>query len=137
MNNDYTQSLEQIELTYNVNANRYIINASYIREYINGNVDRIIIENLPIDLYDEPIVTHDISFCGLPDIGVDLGFGELDYEHGFTTETTKRIHTETKEMTIEEIEKELGYKVKIVNKKEVMRNDNNAKSTRTNNVSVI
>ena len=37
--------------------------------------------------------------------------------HGITSHETRRIHTATKEMTIEEIEEELGYKVKIVDNK--------------------
>ena len=48
---------------------------------------------------------------------IDLGFGSLDFYPGITSEEIRRIHTVTKEMTIEEIEKELGYKIKIVNNK--------------------
>ena len=49
---------------------------------------------------------------------VDFGFGMTslfpgDDGHYFTTEIVK---TKTKEMTLEEIEKKLGHKVKIVNK---------------------
>ena len=48
---------------------------------------------------------------------IDMGFGTLDVAtdpgYGYTTRKTK---DKTKEMTLEEIEKELGHKVKIVNK---------------------
>ena len=45
-------------------------------------------------------------------------FGSLDFYPGITSHETRRIHTVTKEMTIEEIEEKLGYKIKIVNEKE-------------------
>lgn len=48
----------------------------------------------------------------------DLGFGSLDFYPGITSEKIRRIHTVTKEMTIEEIEEKLGYKIKIVKEKE-------------------
>ena len=45
---------------------------------------------------------------------IDIGFGSLDFYPGITSEEIHRIHTVTKEMTIEEIEEKLGYKIKIV-----------------------
>lgn len=50
---------------------------------------------------------------------IDLGFGSLDFYPGITSEEIRRIHTVTKEMTIEEIEEKLGYKIKIVNNNKV------------------
>lgn len=52
------------------------------------------------------------------DMFADLGFGKVRLLPGDDTNyfTTKVIKTKTKEMTLEEIEKKLGHKVKIVNK---------------------
>ena len=52
----------------------------------------------------------------------------MDFYPGITSYETRRIHTVTKEITIEEIEEKLGYKVKIVdNKKEDQFCCNNCK----------
>ena len=49
---------------------------------------------------------------------VDVGFGpaRLDVDADGHAYYERVIKTKTKEMTLEEIEKELGHKVKIVNK---------------------
>ena len=65
-----------------------------------------------IEFNPYPIVNRNISCYGC-ETSIDLGFGSLDYSE-ITSEETRRIHTVTKEMTIEEIEEKLGYKIKIV-----------------------
>ena len=63
-----------------------------------GNVDIISIRDLPIPINDYPIINHELMLRGRIE--------------------SRRIHTATKEMTLEEIEKKLGHKVKIVSNKE-------------------
>lgn len=77
-------------------------------------------------LYDNPIIHYGLCTTSIaePDT-VDLGFGRLiaqrkDGMTGFYTRKT--IKEKTHEMTLEEIEKKLGYKVKIVTK-EKKKND--------------
>jgi hypothetical protein len=71
-----------------------------------------------------PIQNSDIQICTDPDYiyggqecRADIGFGFQNIgfrnEHAFILTT---IETKTKEMTLEEIEKKLGHKVKIVNR---------------------
>ena len=63
-----------------------------------------------------PKVDTNITYYGC-EHSIDLGFGSLDFHPILTSYETRRIHTATKEMTIEEIEEKLGYKVKIISNK--------------------
>ena len=96
--------------------NSYVINISYRHTDREGNVDIISIRDLPITIYPHPIVNRKFSCYGC-ETSIDLGFGSLEFYPGVTSYETRRIHTATKEMTIEEIEEKLGYKVKIVGDK--------------------
>ena len=95
----------------------YSIEATYevIDEY--GNVDLLTITDLPLSInrFTSPIISHNLCMDGNAYFTYDFGFGELESDR-FTKVDTKRIYTAEKEMTIEEIEKKLGYKVKIVSK---------------------
>ena len=111
-----SQNVEDINISFNKDINSYVINVSYRHTDRVGNVDIISIRDLPITI--NPYPDFNISYYGC-EKSIDLGFGSLDFYPGITSEEIRRIHTVTKEMTIEEIEEKLGYKVKIVdNKKE-------------------
>ena len=113
-----SQNVEDINISFNQDINSYVIDVSYRRTDIEGNVDIISIRDLPITITPYPDVIRNISYCGC-ETSIDLGFGSLEFYPRVTSYETRRIHTATKEMTIEEIEEKLGYKVKIVdNKKE-------------------
>lgn len=83
----------------------------------NNNVDKVIIDGIPLHFSNKPIL--EFAASGFRSIGstVDFGFGKIEFDKK-TRITEERIHNATKKMTVEEIEKELGYKVEIVSEKE-------------------
>ena len=113
MNKLESQNVEDINISFNKDINSYVINISYRHTDREGNVDIISIRDLPITIYSHPIVNRKFSCYGC-ETSIDLGFGSLESYPEITSEETRRIHTATKEMTIEEIEEKLGYKIKIV-----------------------
>lgn len=117
MNKLESQNVEDINISFNKDINSYVINISYRHTDREGNVDIISIRDLPITIDPYPIVNRNISCYGC-ETSINLGFGSLDFYPGITSHETRRIHTVTKEMTIEEIEEKLGYKIKIVKEKE-------------------
>ena len=117
MNKLESQNVEDINISFNQDINSYVINISYRHTDRVGNVDIISIRDLPITIDPYPIVNRNLSSCYGCETSINLGFGSLDFSE-ITSEETRRIHTVTKEMTIEEIEEKLGYKIKIVNNKE-------------------
>ena len=111
MNKLESQNVEDINISFNKDINSYVINVSYRHTDRVGNVDIISIRDLPITIKPYPDFNRLCYGC---EISIDLGFGSLDFYPGITSEEIRRIHTVTKEMTIEEIEEKLGYKIKIV-----------------------
>ena len=117
MNKLESQNVEDINISFNKDINSYVINVSYRHTDRVGNVDIISIRDLPITINPYPIVNSNLSCYGC-ETSINLGFGSLESYPEITSEEIRRIHTVTKEMTIEEIEEKLGYKIKIVNNKE-------------------
>lgn len=99
--------------------NCYQLVATYNNVDELGNVDEISVKTL-LNFADKPDIVLDSHNCQFnQDIErVDFGFGDVCLCYYMTENpieiTSKRILTNCKEMTIEEIQKELGYKVKIV-----------------------
>lgn len=126
MNKLESQKVEDINISFNQDINSYVINISYRHTDGEGNVDIISIRDLPITInpYPDPVqnFSSNISCESVPihchKSHIDLGFGSLKFYPGITSYEINRIHTVTKEMTIEEIEEKLGYKIKIVKEKE-------------------
>ena len=112
-----SQNVEDINISFNKDINSYVINVSYRHTDRVGNVDIISIRDLPITINPYPIVNRNVS-CYECETSINLGFGSLDFYPGITSEEIRRIHIVTKEMTIDEIEKKLGYKIKIVKEKQ-------------------
>ena len=110
MNKLESQNVEDINISFNKDINSYVINVSYRHTDRVGNVDIISIRDLPITIYSHPVFIFSSNIT----CEIDLGFGSLKFYPGITSYEIRRIHTVTKEMTIDEIEKELGYKIKIV-----------------------
>lgn len=108
-----SQNVEDINISFNKDINSYVINVSYRHTDREGNVDIISIRDLPITIKPYPDFTYP-DFSSNITCKIDLGFGSLDFYPGITSYEINRIHTVTKEMTIEEIENKLGYKIKIV-----------------------
>ena len=111
-----SQEVEDINISFNKDISSYVINISYRHTDREGNIDIISIRDLPISIKPYPDLIRNVSYHGC-ETTIDLGFGILDFYPGITNYETRRIYTETREITIEEIEKELGYKIKIVNNK--------------------
>lgn len=111
-----TQKVEDVNISYNPEIG-YVIDISYRRTDKNGNVDIISISDIPIPIADYPNIESNITYDSC-NVYIDLGFGSLLYHPTKTKHETNRIYTAVKEMTLEEIEKKLGHKVKIVSDKE-------------------
>lgn len=112
-----TQNVEDVNISYNPEIG-YVIDISYRRTDKNGNVDIISISDIPINIANYPIIDNQFTFYGCCDACIDLGFGKLQFHPTKTKYETRRIYTAVKEMTLEEIEKKLGHKIKIVSDKE-------------------
>lgn len=110
------QEVEDINISFNKYISSYVIDVSYRHTDREGNVDIISIRDLPISIKPYPDLIRNISYHGC-ETSIDLGFGILDFYPGITKYETRRVYTAIREMTIEEIEKELGYKIKIVDNK--------------------
>ena len=111
-----SQNVEDKNISFNQDINSYAINISYRHTDKVGNVDIISIRDLPIPIANYPEVN--VNFTQYePERSINLGFGSLDFHPRVTSYETRRIHTATKEMTVEEIEEKLGYKIKIVDNK--------------------
>ena len=115
-----TQIIEDVNISYNEELCSYVIDISYRHTDSEGHVDIISITDLPITIKNYASIERGIlTFNGYCDTTIDLGFGRLDFHPTLTRYETRRVYTATKEMTLEEIEKKLGYKIKIVSKEEV------------------
>lgn len=97
----------------------YRLNVFYESTDEFGNVDLIEINGIPLYFSDNP--SSDISVCSIysyPEASINLGFGELNFDRKTKLKRTRIKNADAKEMTLEEIEKCLGHKVKIVTNKE-------------------
>ena len=112
--------IEDDEKYTNDNSRKRLV-VTYEVEKRNGTYSRIV--DIPIYFEDSPIVMdcirRDSMFRGY-NYEINLGFGDLK---GFVYDSDKLvteilIKERVEEITIEEIERKLGYKVKIVNNKE-------------------
>lgn len=117
-----TQKVEDVNISYNPEIG-YVIDISYRRTDKNGNVDIISISDIPIYIANYPIIDHQFNVYDCCDTHIDLGFGKLQFHPTKTKHESRRIYTAVKEMTLEEIEKELGHKIKIVGSKGNEKNE--------------
>lgn len=112
--NKTIEKIENLELIKE-NDGKYYINLSMIVES-DLSVDRLKMK-LELPINDKCImVNSDINICGYEKNYVNLGFGDLrcvndkiEYEN---------IYKKEQEMTLSEIERKLGYKIKLVSDKE-------------------
>ena len=85
-----------------------------------GNTHKLVIDGLPLSLYKTTdFITAEVtrSMFEATERNIDIGFGSIPFGR-YTKVTDEIIDYATKEMTLEEIEKKLGYKVKIISDKE-------------------
>lgn len=112
--NKTIKKIENLELIKE-NDGKYYINLSMVVES-DLSVDRLKIK-LELPINDKCIIVDsDINSYGCRNFYVDLGFGDLrcvndkiEYEN---------IYKKEQEMTLSEIERKLGYKIKLVSEKE-------------------
>lgn len=104
----------------NKRKNEYLLCVTYEAIDELGNMHEVIFDNVPLHIFNKVnYVSINRELCDhlLPSVTVDLGFGEI-YCLSDSSFTDKIVKYATKEMTLEEIEKKLGHKVKIVSDKE-------------------
>lgn len=114
MQNKTIEKIENLELIKE-NDGKYYINLSLVVES-DLSVDRLKTK-LELPINDKCImVNSDINIYGYKNFYLNLGFGDLrcvndkiEYEN---------IYKKEQEMTLSDIERKLGYKIKLVSEKE-------------------
>lgn len=112
--------LKDLGLVKDENTNEYYLTATYRVEDEN-EIRGVTIPKIKLPVVqDSLMVDVDTKSTRLfPDVSIAMGFGTLDIEYGkdgkWFYETV--IHEKVHEMTLEEVEKKLGHKVKIVSEK--------------------
>ena len=94
---------------------------TYEEERKNGLYRRIVSIPIIFSDYAPPFISTTISrdFSSLNETSVNLGFGSMKILSANEIEVKDILIKErVEELTIEDIEKQLGYKIKIVDKKE-------------------
>lgn len=95
---------------------RYGLDVTYHITDKFGNIDEVVIKNVQLPFNTRPALGSDLADAYRPHT-IDFGFGTL-YIDSNTSFETNRIKDAVKEKTLEELEKELGYKIKLVDRKE-------------------
>lgn len=103
---------------------RYFLALTYEFEDAQENVHEVYISRVPLPICNLgiPEIKHKSVVCAhgtYINVGesIDVGYGDVDLPGDYVL-TDTIVKYGIKEMTIEEIEKELGYKVKIVSGEE-------------------
>lgn len=112
--------LEKLELHEEItdkrtNSRRYYLSATYIRE-TDAKIERITIPkiDLPVEYFTEPVMTLTEDCLG-PTVFINMGFGDLAIQQANGVfHTIETIKEKTVDMTMAEIEKKLGHKIRIV-----------------------
>lgn len=114
-NNMTTEKLTDLKLGKDKDG--YFLTAKYLRED-DHTVTEVTIPKLLLPIRNYPNVECEHGYFGLV-YRIDIGFGELvackDDKLGHFSE--KVVKEKVTEMTLAEVEKKLGYKVKIVSEK--------------------
>jgi hypothetical protein len=102
-------------------GDNYFLNLTYQHEDDKAVYETVIYKaHLPINTHGFNYCEFDFGIHAKKERAIDIGFGELRLlmdEKGRML-ITEVVEEKPKEMTIEEIEKALGHKVKIINKTE-------------------
>ena len=115
---------------YKDDYGRYFLTLTYSGKDECGNIHELVLDGVPLPLYkvskyvyttSEPY-SYEGYVCNIISNKINVGFGDVDIYYkdtfDYLTVTDKIVEYSVKEMSIEEIEKKLGHKVKIVNKEE-------------------
>lgn len=95
----------------------YYLRLTYRSKDEDGNIHEEVLDGVPLPLYNYPKMlenTEDITTLFHPVTKTDVGYGKVELP-SYATVVDCIVEYATKEMTIDEIEEKLGYKVKIVN----------------------
>lgn len=105
------ETLTNLELKYNPRDRGYYLEATYELETdADIRVVKVHDIRLPVNHISSNIEIEHCYPGVLPRRTIDIGFGPLDFGH-YTEEVTKQ---KVKEVTMEDIEKKFGCKIKIV-----------------------
>lgn len=101
----------------------YFLTLTYSGKDELGNIHELVLDGVPLNLYStfNYVETKELPYSldTFVEAKINVGFGDVDiYCKDNLTITDKIVEYAVKEMSIEEIEKKLGHKVKIVNKEE-------------------
>jgi len=121
--NERLKSVALLKDTLCSKNGRYYLGLTYEFEDAQENVHEVYISRVPLPIYDQGI--PEIKCKSVYTMGsyinagesIDVGYGDVNLPSDYVLIDTI-VKYEIKEMTLEEIEKELGYKVKIVGKEE-------------------
>ena len=97
----------------------YSLTVTYETKDEMGNIHELVIKNVGLPIYlKSNYISYktEISNNCIPERSVNIGYGKIDLSENTIIED-KIIKYAEKEMTIEEIEKKLGHKIKIVGEK--------------------
>lgn len=118
LKNDYI--LMDVKLNKEPDNGGYSLCLTYKGKDEHGNIHEMVLCGVPLPLYrycSSMEYRMDIGAYGHSDQYLDIGYGELLMPENFK-HIDKIVEYACKEMTMEEIEKKLGHKVKIVAEKE-------------------
>lgn len=101
----------------------YFLTLTYSGKDEFGNIHELVLDGVPLNLYStfNYVETKELPYSldTFVEAKINVGFGDVNiYCKDNLTITDKIVEYAVKEMSIEEIEKKLGHKVKIVNKEE-------------------
>ena len=116
--------LKDLGLVKDGDTNEYYLTATY-RVEDEREIREVTIPKIKLPVVQDSLMV-DIDTKSrriLPDVSVAMGFGQLDVEYDKNGRWYHEIIIKEKvhEMTLEEIEKKLGYKVKVVSEKKEVR----------------
>lgn len=102
---------------------RYFLALTYEFEDAQGNVHEVYISRVPLPIHNQgiPEIKHK-TVCAMGTYinaggSIDVGYGDVDLPSDYVLIDTV-VKYGIKEMTLEEIEGELGHKVKIVSRED-------------------
>ena len=108
--------LMDVKLNKESDGRGYSLSLTYSGEDRFGNIHEKVISGIPLPLYtNSRDIYSELSVGNTTESYVDVGYGNVLIPHSCKV-IDRIVEYATKEMTLEEIEKKLGHKVKIVNK---------------------
>lgn len=110
-------TLTKVEMKYG--STKYLLCLVYEEKDDLGNIHEVMLKDVLLPLYNDfefkGVAQLEMDTC--PRMIIDVGYGDVilcDPSNSITDTIVK--YATPKEMTLEEIEKELGYKVKVVSR---------------------